>query len=105
MENTSRVSVAALSNPLDINHEEARLCHADGVTPRTAFHVMPNGTVNDHFVERDGLRFAGTHLIIDLWQASNLDDIEVVETAMRDYKVVISAKGVIDEAATAKLRG
>lgn len=29
-ENTSRVSMAALSNPLDINHEEARLRHADG---------------------------------------------------------------------------
>jgi len=91
MENTSRVSMAALSNPLDINHEEARLRHADGVTPRTAFHVMPGGTVHDHFVERDGLRFAGTHLIIDLWQASNLDDIEVVETALRDAAAAAGA--------------
>jgi len=70
MENTSRVGMAAPSNPLDVNHEEARLRHADRATPRTAFHVMPSGTVHDHFVERDGLRFAGTHLIIDLWQAS-----------------------------------
>jgi S-adenosylmethionine decarboxylase len=84
MENTSRVRMVALSNPLDINHEEARLRHADGVTPRTAFHVMPSDTVHDHFVERDGLRFAGTHLIIDLWEASNRDDIEVVEKALRD---------------------
>jgi S-adenosylmethionine decarboxylase len=84
MEKTSRVSMAALSNPLDISHEEARLRHADRATPRTAFHVMQSDTVHDHFVERDGLRFAGTHLLIDLWQASNLDDIEVVETALRN---------------------
>jgi S-adenosylmethionine decarboxylase len=37
----------------------------------------------DHFVEREGLRFAGTHLIIDLWQACRLDDVEEVETALR----------------------
>ncbi len=28
--------------------------------------------------------FAGSHLIIDLWEASRLDDIEHVEQAMRD---------------------
>jgi S-adenosylmethionine decarboxylase len=91
MENTSRVSMAALSNPLDISLEEARLRHADRATPHTAFHVMPSDTVHDHFVERDGLRFAGTHLLIDLWQASNLDDIEVVETALRDAVVAAGA--------------
>ncbi|BEV43996.1 adenosylmethionine decarboxylase [Afipia carboxidovorans] len=37
----------------------------------------------DGFVEREGLRFAGTHLILDLWQASNLDNLEIVETALR----------------------
>jgi len=29
-------------------------------------------------VERDG-SFAGTHLIIDLWHASGLDDVDVIE--------------------------
>jgi S-adenosylmethionine decarboxylase len=38
----------------------------------------------DHFVERDGMRFAGTHLIVDLWEAHALDDLAVVETALRD---------------------
>lgn len=37
----------------------------------------------DGFVEREGLRFAGTHLILDLWQASNLDNLEIVENALR----------------------
>jgi S-adenosylmethionine decarboxylase len=37
----------------------------------------------DFFIERDGERFAGTHLIIDLEGASRLDDLEHMEKAMR----------------------
>ena len=37
----------------------------------------------DHFVERDGMRFAGTHLIVDLWDASRLDELEHVESTLR----------------------
>lgn len=37
----------------------------------------------DHFVSRDGEIFAGTHLIIDLWDATNLDSLERIEEAMR----------------------
>jgi S-adenosylmethionine decarboxylase len=38
----------------------------------------------DFFIERDGVRYAGTHLIIDLWGAEHLDDIELMERALRD---------------------
>lgn len=38
----------------------------------------------DFFIERDGHRYAGTHLIIDLRGASRLDDLEVMEKALRD---------------------
>ena len=41
------------------------------------------GKSADHFVERDGLRFAGHHLIIDLWQADRLDDMAHVEDTLR----------------------
>ncbi len=37
-----------------------------------------------HFVHKDGIFFAGTHLIIDLWQAERLDDIEHVEETLRE---------------------
>ncbi len=37
----------------------------------------------DHFIHRDGEVFAGNHLIIDLWGASQLDDLQHMETAMR----------------------
>src|SRR3546814_1139583 len=38
----------------------------------------------DHFVKRDGLTFAGTHLIIDLWGAKRLNEIEHIEAALKD---------------------
>ncbi|SIQ08239.1 adenosylmethionine decarboxylase [Marinobacterium stanieri] len=38
----------------------------------------------DFFIERDGHRYAGTHLIIDLRGASRLDDLEVMEKALRE---------------------
>lgn len=38
----------------------------------------------DHFIERDGVQFAGTHLLLDLWGAKHLDSIERIEQAMRE---------------------
>lgn len=38
----------------------------------------------DHFILRDGIQFAGTHLLLDLWGAKYLDNIEHVESAMRE---------------------
>ncbi|MGE3145161.1 MAG: adenosylmethionine decarboxylase [Pseudorhodoplanes sp.] len=39
---------------------------------------------NDHFVVRSGVRCAGAHLIIDLYDAKKLDDIGHIERALRD---------------------
>ena len=36
-----------------------------------------------YFVRKDGVQYAGTHLLIDLWGAENLDDLEAVDRAMR----------------------
>jgi S-adenosylmethionine decarboxylase len=47
----------------------------------------------DHFVVRDGVRFAGTHLILDLWGARRLDDMDLVERALR--RIVKSAKATL----------
>ena len=37
----------------------------------------------DYFIERDGVRYAGNHLIIDLFGASRVDDIEHVESTLK----------------------
>ena len=39
---------------------------------------------NAHFITRDGVKFAGTHLLLDLWGAKHLDDKAHIEQAMRD---------------------
>jgi S-adenosylmethionine decarboxylase len=37
----------------------------------------------DYFVEKDGVKFAGTHLLVDLWGARNLCDPEHIDRALR----------------------
>jgi S-adenosylmethionine decarboxylase len=37
----------------------------------------------DYFVSRDGVRYAGSHLIIDLWDARRLGDLEHVDRVLR----------------------
>ncbi len=48
--------------------------------PQASWPVVDNG--KDYFIERNGVRYAGMHLLIDLWGASNLDNIEIVENAL-----------------------
>jgi S-adenosylmethionine decarboxylase len=38
---------------------------------------------DDHFVVRNGVRCAGAHLIIDLYDAERLDDLEHIEATLR----------------------
>jgi S-adenosylmethionine decarboxylase len=38
----------------------------------------------DHFVLKDGLQYAGTHLLVDLWGAKHLDDADLIETALKE---------------------
>lgn len=38
----------------------------------------------DHFKQTHDMTFAGTHLLIDIWQAHGLDEMERVENALKD---------------------
>jgi S-adenosylmethionine decarboxylase len=38
---------------------------------------------DDHFVVRNGVRCAGAHLIVDLYEAERLDDIDHIEATLR----------------------
>jgi S-adenosylmethionine decarboxylase len=48
--------------------------------------VVPpvNDDHKDHFITRNGLTYAGSHLIIDLWEAEGLADRDRIETALID---------------------
>lgn len=47
-------------------------------TPETA-EIAP---AYDYFVERDGVRFAGAHLLLDMWGASGLGDQDLIREAL-----------------------
>ena len=38
----------------------------------------------DYFVEKDGVKFAGTHLLVDLWGATNLCDPAHIDRVLRE---------------------
>ena len=40
--------------------------------------------VKDFWIEEDGCRFAGRHLIVDLWGAERLDDLPHIEATLRE---------------------
>jgi S-adenosylmethionine decarboxylase len=45
----------------------------------------------DYFVERDGQKFAGMHLLIDIWGASKLDLPELIDKTLCDGAVAAGA--------------
>jgi S-adenosylmethionine decarboxylase len=39
-------------------------------------------TAPDHFIRKDGVEYAGTHLLVELWGAVNLADVAGIENAL-----------------------
>ena len=56
------------------------------VPARTVPVPIPEGDEDrkDHFITRNGVTYAGSHLIIDLWEADGLDDKDRIEQALID---------------------
>ena len=52
-------------------------------TPDTSTSTAAKPEAKDYFVSRDGVRYAGSHLIIDLWDAHRLGDLEHVDRVLR----------------------
>ncbi len=57
--------------------------------------VLPSGEHleerKDFLIERDGERFAGSHLLIDLRHAKRLDEKEYIEAVLRDCVIAAEA--------------
>lgn len=49
--------------------------------------TQEDGELVDFFIKRDGVEFAGTHLLVDLWGATNLCDVEFIATALKQAAV------------------
>ena len=42
----------------------------------------PVETAPDHYIRKDGVEYAGTHLLVELWGATNLADVPAIENAL-----------------------
>ena len=60
---------------------------SENQTTIASFRSFEGEDRKDYFVERDGMRFAGTHLLVDLWGATNLADPSLIDAALRDAAV------------------
>ena len=63
--------------------ETALSAHQSQATPRHPIESEPLDERKDFFIERDGVRYAGNHLIIDLFGARRLDDLKHIERTMK----------------------
>src|SRR5258705_5176456 len=65
--------------------KEARAPRVRATARAVPVMVSPsNDDQKDHFITKNGLSYAGSHVIIDLWEAKGLDDRERIETALID---------------------
>ena len=63
----------------------------NALSPLGMVSVLPSENQNsstevakDYFVEKDGVKFAGMHLLVDLWGACNLTDPATIDLALRE---------------------
>ncbi len=66
-------------------NKEARAPRVRATARPVAVIVSPsNDDQKDHFITKNGVSYAGSHLIIDLWEAEGLADRERIEAALID---------------------
>jgi len=69
---------------MDLDPDSSTAQTEDGTFACGAAPAHPVEVDKDYFIVRDGVKYAGTHLIIDLLGAERLDDIEHIEQTLRD---------------------
>ena len=61
--------------------------NAAGPAPSPSLHAVQSkdrpGVQKDYLVEKDGVVYAGGHLLVDLWGARHLDNQDLIERALR----------------------
>jgi S-adenosylmethionine decarboxylase len=65
---------------IDLDHDSTTQTEE---APSTCIDPQQGEEHNDFFCERDGIRYAGAHLMIDLIGAKRLDDIAHIEDTLR----------------------
>jgi S-adenosylmethionine decarboxylase len=86
--NNLKLDMKMLSNvmeaPYSVSDDEAETISSDlSELVNLSTDALSVGQL-DHFIEQDGVVFAGKHLIVDLWGASKLDKIEYIKTTLEE---------------------
>ena len=78
--------VKAIGHQQDTAFGAPHASPAQGLAPgATSGDQKPGDVVQkDHFIERNGIKFAGVHLLVELWGASNLGDLDLTDRALRE---------------------
>jgi len=63
--------------------------HGANSIGKTLYPIVDN--TKDYFVEKDGIRYAGNHLLVEIWGGSNLDNPQVIEDALCQGAVAAGA--------------
>lgn len=66
---------------------DSSTAHGEDVTRSVVQLHSDRGSFENHkdfFIERNGVRFAGTHLIVDLWGCEHLDRMDHIDAALRE---------------------
>lgn len=53
--------------------------------------IPAQDAADEHFICKDGMRYAGMHLIIDLWGGKNLDNLALVKQTLTEAVAEIGA--------------
>ncbi len=70
-----------LGRVTELSKSQAQVVENETATPTS---VSDSNENKDYFIIRDGVRYAGMHLIIDVYGAGRLDELDHVEAALRD---------------------
>ncbi len=52
---------------------------------------IEDANCKDYFVEKDGMKFAGMHLLVDLWGARNLSDPALIDQSLCEAALAAGA--------------
>ena len=75
----AKANVHARRDDVVVRHPKAKQARLSKVPVGAA----DDGPRNDHFIVRNDVRCAGAHLIVDLYEADRLDDIDHIEATLR----------------------
>jgi S-adenosylmethionine decarboxylase len=79
----AKANVHVRRDDVVVRHPKAKQARLSKVQVVGEMGAADDGPRNDHFIVRNGVRCAGAHLIVDLYEADRLDDIDHIEATLR----------------------